>query len=86
MTERRAFGNMTSAPRFLAFLTVLFVAVPIACVVLNGRYLGFMAGFEDSLLVAGAVALAGAVVAAWLIRPHDLARETDPHAVPAEAL
>ena len=46
----------------------------------------FMAGFEDALLVAGAIALVGAVVAAWLIRPHDTARAAEPHAVPAEAL
>jgi EmrB/QacA subfamily drug resistance transporter len=45
----------------------------------------FMAGFEDALLVAGAIALVGAVVAAWLIRPHDLA-QAEAHAVPAEAL
>ncbi len=51
MAERRAFGNMTSAPRFLAFLIVLFVAVPTACLVLNGRYLGFMAGFDVAALV-----------------------------------
>ena len=46
----------------------------------------FMAGFEDALLVAGAIALVGAVVAAWLIRPHDTARAAEPHALPAEAL
>ena len=33
----------------------------------------FMRGFERSLLVAAAIALAGAVLAAWLIRPHDRA-------------
>ena len=34
----------------------------------------FMRGFERSLLVAAGIALAGALVAAWLIRPHDTAR------------
>jgi MFS family permease len=46
----------------------------------------FMTGFERALLVAGAIALVGAVVAAWLIRPHDTARETEAHAVTAEVL
>ena len=47
----------------------------------------FMDGFEQSLLVAGGIALVGAVVAAWLIRPHDLASagEEQPRAA-AEAL
>ena len=31
----------------------------------------FMRGFERSLLVAAGIALAGAAVAAWLIRPHE---------------
>ncbi len=31
----------------------------------------FMSGFERSLLVAAAIAFAGALVAGWLIRPHD---------------
>ena len=35
----------------------------------------FMRGFERSLLVAAAIALAGAVLAAWLVRPHDRAAE-----------
>jgi EmrB/QacA subfamily drug resistance transporter len=34
----------------------------------------FMSGFERSLLVAAGIALAGAFVAAWLIRPHEGAR------------
>ena len=32
----------------------------------------FMRGFERSLLVAAGIALAGAFLAAWLIRPHDM--------------
>ena len=33
----------------------------------------FMSGFERSLLVAAGIAFAGAIVAAWLIRPHEIA-------------
>ncbi len=47
----------------------------------------FMQGFEHSLLVAAGIALAGAAVAAWLIRPHDMAEGADERqAVAAEAL
>ena len=46
----------------------------------------FMTGFERALLVAGCIAVVGAIVAAVLIRPHDTTRETEPHAVPAEAM
>ena len=35
----------------------------------------FMRGFERALLVAAGIALVGAVVAFWLVRPHDTARE-----------
>src|SRR3954451_2414795 len=51
MAERRAFGNMTSAPRFLAFLIVLIVATPVAGQLMHGRYLGFMAGFDVAAIV-----------------------------------
>ena len=46
----------------------------------------FMTGFERALLVAGCIAVVGAIVAAVLIRPHDTTREAEPHAVPAEAM
>ncbi len=47
----------------------------------------FMRGFERSLLVAAGIALAGAAVAAWLIRPHDMAEGADERQpVAAEAL
>ncbi len=47
----------------------------------------FMRGFEHSLLVAAGIALAGAAVAAWLIRPHDMAEGADERQpVAAEAL
>jgi EmrB/QacA subfamily drug resistance transporter len=44
----------------------------------------FMRGFERTLLVGAGIAIAGAVVAAVLIRPHDM-RETDEQVAPAEA-
>jgi hypothetical protein len=37
----------------------------------------FMRGFERSLLVAAGIALAGALVAAWLIRPHDTTQSAE---------
>ena len=42
---------MTSAPRFLAFLVVLLLAAPVASLLLHGRYLGIMAGFDVAALV-----------------------------------
>jgi uncharacterized membrane protein len=51
MAERRAFGNMTSAPRFLAFLVILLIAAPGSAWILHGRYLGFMAGFDVAAIV-----------------------------------
>ena len=47
----------------------------------------FMRGFEHSLLVAAGIALAGAIVAGWLIRPHDIPEATEERErMPAEAL
>ena len=46
----------------------------------------FMAGFEHALLVAGAIAVVGAIVAAVLIRPHDTTRQAEASPVAAEAL
>jgi EmrB/QacA subfamily drug resistance transporter len=45
----------------------------------------FMAGFEDALLVAAAIALTGAIVAATLVRPHDRSRGALEQVRPAEA-
>jgi EmrB/QacA subfamily drug resistance transporter len=44
----------------------------------------FMDGFQQSLLVAAGIAIAGAVVAAILIRPHDR-RASEEHVTTAEA-
>jgi len=47
----------------------------------------FMDGFEHALLVAAGIAVAGAAVAAVLIRPHDTTAEPEERAaVPAEAV
>jgi len=46
MAKRRAFGNMTSAPRFLAFLVMLAVATFVATRLIPSPYLSFMAGFD----------------------------------------
>ena len=45
----------------------------------------FMRGFEHALLVAAGIAIAGAIVAGALIRPHDTTRETREQVQPAEA-
>src|SRR4051794_14471862 len=46
MATRRSIGNMIAPPRFLAFLAVLVVAVPVASNLLRSRPLGSMAGFD----------------------------------------
>jgi uncharacterized membrane protein len=78
MAERRAFGNMTSAPRFLAFLVVLAVAAPGAAVLLHGRYLGFMAGFDVAALVflLASISLLSTREAA-VIREHAIANDAN---------
>lgn len=61
MAERRAFGNMMSAPRFLAFLIMLAIAVPVAIRLLQDRYLGTMVGFDVAavLFLLSALTLLG---------------------------
>jgi len=78
MAERRAFGNMTSAPRFLAFLVVLVIAAPAAGLVLHGRYLGFMAGFDLAALVflLACISLLSTREAA-VIREHAVANDAN---------
>ncbi len=78
MAERRAFGNMTSAPRFLAFLIVLLVAAPAAGLVLHGPYLGFMAGFDLAALVflLACISLLSTREAA-VIRDHAIANDAN---------
>ena len=78
MAERWAFGNMTSAPRFLAFLVILFIAAPTACYVLDERYLGVMAGFDVAALVflLACISLLGTREAA-VIRDHAIANDAN---------
>jgi uncharacterized membrane protein len=51
MAERRAFGNLTSAPRFLAFIVVLIAASVAASWVMHSYWLSFMAGFDVAAAV-----------------------------------
>jgi uncharacterized membrane protein len=78
MAERRAFGNMTSAPRFLAFLAVLVLAAPIAGRLFNSFYLGFMAGFDGAAIVflLACISLLGTREAA-VIRDHAIANDAN---------
>jgi hypothetical protein len=48
----------------------------------------FIAGLNDILLIGGAISLAGAALALWLVREHDIERdpiETDVASEPAAA-
>ena len=50
---------------------------------------GFLAGLNEILLIGGIVALAGAVLALWLVREHEIEREAatiSPHASPEPSL
>jgi len=69
---------MTSAPRFLAFLIVLVIAVPSMGLVLNGRYLGFMAGFDIAAIVflLACISLLSTREAA-VIRDHAVANDAN---------
>ena len=51
MAERRAFGNITSAPRFVVFLIVLIAATLAAGWFLDSAWLRFMAGFDIAAAV-----------------------------------
>ena len=46
MAQPRALGNLTSAPRFLAFLLTLIGATIVARQFLASPWLSFMAGFD----------------------------------------
>lgn len=78
MAKRRAFGNMTSAPRFLAFLVVLAVATLIATRLLPSLYLSFMAGFDVAAVVflAASVSLLSTREAS-VIRDHAIANDAN---------
>ncbi len=53
--------------------------------VASATHQGFLSGLNTILVIGGAVALAGAVVAAWLVREHDIERE-QPELIPAPAV
>jgi hypothetical protein len=56
-------------------------------VVASAAHQGFLAGLNTVLVGGGAVALVGALVAAWLVRERDIERELIPSApVVAEAV
>jgi uncharacterized membrane protein len=78
MTKRRAFGNMTSAPRFLAFLVVLVVGTFVASRFLASPYLSFMAGFDLAAVVflAACISLLSTREAA-VIREHAIANDAN---------
>ena len=78
MAKRRAFGNMTSAPRFLAFLVVLVIGTWVGTRFLPSFYLSFMAGFDVAAIVflAACVSLLSTREAA-VIRDHALANDAN---------
>ena len=78
MAKRRAFGNMTSAPRFLAFLVVLVIGTWVGTRFLPSFYLGFMAGFDVAAIVflAACVSLLSTREAA-VIRNHAIANDAN---------
>ena len=78
MAKRRAFGNMTSAPRFLAFLVVLVIGTWVGTRFLPSFYLSFMAGFDFAAIVflAACVSLLSTREAA-VIRNHAIANDAN---------
>ena len=53
-------------------------ASPITTQVANATHQGFLSGLNTILMIGGGVALAGALVAAWLVREHEIEREVIP--------
>lgn len=78
MAQRRAFGNMMSAPRFLAFLIILVIAVPVASELMHNRYLGAMVGFDvaAAIFLVSALKLLGTREAA-VIRERAIANDAN---------
>jgi EmrB/QacA subfamily drug resistance transporter len=54
--------------------------------VANATHQGFLSGLNTILVIGGAVALAGALVAGWLVREGDIERELIPTPAVAEAV
>jgi EmrB/QacA subfamily drug resistance transporter len=53
--------------------------------VANAAHQGFLSGLTTILTIGGGVALAGALVAAWLVREHEIERD-QPERIPAAAV
>jgi EmrB/QacA subfamily drug resistance transporter len=53
--------------------------------VANAAHQGFLSGLTTILTIGGGVALAGALVAAWLVREHEIERD-QPERIPAGAV
>ena len=71
MAERRTIGNVVAPARFLAFMTVLMVAVPLTHLALHRWALAAMAGFDVAAIVflLSSISLLGTREAA-VIREH----------------
>jgi uncharacterized membrane protein len=78
MAERRSIGNIIAPPRFLAFLAILVVGVPLASHWLNGWTLGIMAAFDVAavLFLLLCVSLLGTREAS-AIRDHATANDAN---------
>ncbi len=71
MAKPRTIGNLIAPPRFLAFMAILIVTVPLAHFALHRWTLGAMAGFDVAAIVflASCISLLGTREAA-VIREH----------------
>ena len=80
MAQRRTIGNLIAPWRFLLFLAVLVVGVPVASHLLHSRPLGAMAGFDvaASLLLALSLPLLGTQETST-IRAHAKANDANRH-------
>lgn len=80
MAKRRSIGNLLAPWRFLAFLLVLIVGVPIASQLLQSTALGVMAGFDAAagLLLILCIPLLGTRETS-VIREHSQANDANRH-------
>src|SRR5947207_1784075 len=80
MAKPRTIGNMIAPPRFLAFIFVLIVGVPLAAKLMHNRPLGIMAGFDVAAIVflLLCISLLGTREAA-VIREHAIQNDANRH-------
>ena len=80
MAKSRTIGNILAPPRFLAFIAVLIVGVPLAAKLLHNWPLGIMAGFDVAALafLLLCVSLLGTREAA-VIREHAIQNDANRH-------